>query len=331
LSYPKDSFLYSNLLNHPKPLIFLAIHQRDIYFSLNLYKNNFFRKLLKLFFQEKNIKKLFSFFLLFLFLFGCEFDQGLGPLNSKISGQLVYFGSEFKPANIGEVRVAALLNFPPSGLNDIIFSDPLEFNSDTVDYELYLPVGEYRAIVVLWKASGENWSFNSLLGLYGFAPPDQFELRGLSITKENPILENVNLFALWSFANTSSKISGEIVYHGVPPADTEGVLLIAFTQIPNFNNLLLSLLYMGGMPLPLSTSGNSVDYQLQVFFGEYKYIGAFWKGVNTPLEELVPIGFYPDILSPKKPGSFIAPDNGIVYDINFIADFNTLPDGIYPE
>jgi hypothetical protein len=205
----------------------------------------------------------------------CEFDQGLGPLQTKISGQLVYYASELRPSNIGEVRIAALLNFPPSGLGDIFFSDPLEFYKDTVEYELYLPEGEYPAIVVLWKPEGESWSFNSLLGLYGFEPPNQFEMRPISVTKEVPVADNINLFALWSFANTDSKINGQISYLGTPPPDTEGILLIAFTRVPNFDNLLLSLLFLGGMPLPVSTTENHFEYQLRVFHGDYKFIGLF--------------------------------------------------------
>ncbi len=49
-----------------------------------------------------------------------------------------------------------------------------------------------------------------------------------------------------------------------------------------------------------------------------------------PLEELKLIGFYPDPTAPDQPGEVIIPPNGTVNNIDFIADFNTLPDGIRP-
>ncbi len=274
-------------------------------------------------------KSLISLVLAFL-TGACNLDQGLGPLETQISGKITFFATNLRPDNVGEVRVAALLNFPPSGLGDVVFSEPIDFLGDTISYDLFLPKGEYPAVVLLWKPRGENWSFNSLLGVYGFAPPLEFNLLPVSINEETPVITEVDMLALWNFAGSDGRMNGNITFQGTPPPDTEALLLVSLTQPPNFDNLLFSLLFLGGLPLPVSASQNPLSYQLKVFNGTHQFIGLFWKGVGTPLEELKLIGFYRDPAMQDQPGNVEMPENGTVNNIDFIADFNTLPDGIRP-
>lgn len=281
-------------------------------------------------FLSKKWLKLFPLLFLIFSFTTCDFDKGLGPLQNKIEGKIFYLTPEMRPANVGEVRVAALLQFPPSGLGDIFFSEPVEFRKDTVNYEIFLPPGDYVGVAILWKPRGENWSFNSLLGIYGFEPPTRFEMLPVPVKEEDAVVSDINISAIWNFANTDSKVNGRITYKGVPPKDTQTVLLAAFSQVPNFDNLLLSLLFLGGLPLPVSISESTFTYQLRVYHGEYKFIGLLWKGVDTPLDKVKLIGFYPAPGQPDKPGSFSLPENGSVYNIDLSGDFGSLPDGIRP-
>ncbi len=259
----------------------------------------------------------------------CAFDKGLGPLQSRISGKITYLFTNLRPTNVDEVRVAALLKFPPTGLGDVFFSEPIDYLADTTHYELLLPEGHYPAVVLLWKPKGDSWSFNSLLGVYGFSLAEA-DLKPITIASPTHVIDDVDILALWNFAGADSKMNGRITFRGQVPSDTQALLLAAFTQMPNFDNVLASLLFLGGLPLPVSATQPNISYQLRLFHGNYKFIGLFWKGVDTPLEEMKLIGFYRDPADPDKPGEVSLQANQNLFDINFEADFNTLPDGIRP-
>lgn len=278
----------------------------------------------------KQFFQIFLFFLTAVSLSTCDLDQGLGPLESKISGTITKFPLGDPPATVDEVRVAALLNFPPSGLGDVFFSDPLPFDNYPFDYELFIPKGDYPAVVLLWKPKGETWSFNSLLSVYGFVPPLRLDLLPVNLTEENPVKDDVDLIALWNFANSDAKMNGTIRFNGTAPANTEALLIVSLTRFPNFDNLLASLIWLSGLPLPITSNQNPRGYQLNVSSGGHEFIGLFWKGVGTPLEELKLLGYYRNPDMPDQAGSVVIPENGSVSNIDFNVDFNLLPDGIRP-
>ena len=274
-------------------------------------------------------------------LSACEFDKGLAPLDTRISGKVVYLPLGLPPASINEVRVAALLKFPPSGLGDVFFSDPIDFvrnNTsgipDTADFEILLPAANYPALVVLWKPRNEGWSFNSLLGIYGITL-SELELRSINLTPEQPIQDDVEIQAIWLFANTDATVNGTITYEGTLPSDTEALLLTGFKQIPNDFDDLVSAIFqgginLGGLPLPVSGARRTTGYQIRLANGQYDFFCLFWKGVNTPFENMKVIGYYRNPATPGQPGQLDLPLNGAAFDININADFNTLPDGIRP-
>lgn len=276
-------------------------------------------------------KKLFRFTLLILVglaLHSCDSDKGLGPLESKITGQIAFLSPELRPANVGEVRLAALLQFPPTGLGDIFFSEPLEFLQDTLDYELPVPADDYVALVLLWRKKKENWSFNSLLGVYGFEPPFLFELLPVSVDNSTTVLEDVDITALWNFASADSKIHGEITYTGTKPEDTQVVLLAAFFRRPDLDNFASSLLDLGGLPLPVPPSGNRRSFELGVEHDDYKLVGLFWKGEDTPIDEMKLIGYYQVPDGSGEPAVVDAPEGGEIFGIDFVADYSSLPEGV---
>ncbi len=261
-------------------------------------------------------------------LHSCDADQGLGPLESKITGQIAFLSPELRPANVGEVRLAALLQFPPTGLGDIFFSEPLEFRQDTLDYELAIPPDDYISLVLLWRRKGENWSFNSLLGVYGFEPPFLFELKPVSLETSTTVVEDVDLTALWNFASADSKIHGRITYAGTKPENTEVVLLAAFFREPDLDDFASSLLDLGGLPLPVPPSGSGRNYELGVEHDDYRLVGLFWKGVDTPIDQMKLIGYYQLPGGNGEPGIVDAPEGGEVFGIDFVADYSTLPEGV---
>ncbi|NUM63912.1 TonB-dependent receptor [candidate division KSB1 bacterium] len=180
-------------------------------------------------------------------LYACSFDNGLGLLQSKISGKIYFLGSEFRPSNVDEVRVVAASNFPPQGFGDVFFSEAIPFDRDSAAYEMPLPRNRYPAVAVLWKPRGEDWSFTSLLGFYGFRPPLSAQLLPVDLTEAQPVAENVNIFALWSFAQFDAHVEGEITFAGAWPEDTDVVLLGAFAAVPDLKNIVNSLVSLGGI------------------------------------------------------------------------------------
>jgi hypothetical protein len=258
----------------------------------------------------------------------CEFDQGLGPSKTRIAGRVIFLDPASRPGNIDEVRVVALANLPPTGFGDVYFSNAVRFDLDTASFEISVPVGTYPAVGVLWKARGKEWAFSNLLGIYGVKLPLEFSLRQVQVTKEHPIVDNVEIAALWSFAQFDGTIQGELTFAGNWPEDTEAVLLGVFAEIPDLNNIANSLGLLGGIPLPITSGGKARAYETSVRNGDYKFIGVFWKGKNIKWENIRCVGFYPDPVNPTRPGIVSVPPGGTVTGINFVADFATLPDGV---
>jgi len=261
-------------------------------------------------------------------LVACNFDTGLGLLESKIRGKIYFLGTEFRPANVEEVRVVAASNFPPQGFGDVFFSEAIPFDRDSAAYEMPLPRNTYPAIAVLWKPRGEDWSFTSLLGFYGFRPPLSAQLLPVHLTAERPVADNINIFALWSFAQFDAHVEGEITFAGAWPADTDVVLLGAFTAVPDLKNIVNSLVFLGGIDFAVPRFVERHRYRMAVRNGEYQFLGLFWKGRGVAWDKIRAIGFYPASDNPAKPGRLTLPPNGTIANINFVADFNTLPDGV---
>ena len=262
--------------------------------------------------------------LLLILLAGCEFDKGLDVLKSRISGEVVFLGTESRPDNIDEVRVVAVANFPPSGLADVFFSEAIPFDRDTAKYEILLPLGDYPAVGVLWKPRGKDWAFTSLLGFYGFEPPASASLQPVTLTENEPIATDIDLFALWELARLDAEISGTVTFQGELPENTDTVLLAAFTGIPDLNNVISLLGILGGLPLPVPLNnispGATYEFQLPVRSGGYKYLAAFWVAKGG-FETIQLLGFLPDPQDPDKQRAFTLPADSVLSGLDFIADF----------
>jgi hypothetical protein len=260
--------------------------------------------------------------------FSCDVDQGLGVLESRISGKVYFLGSELRPQNVDEVRVVAASNFPPQGFGDVFFSEAIPFDGDSAAYEMPLPVDNYPAVAVLWKPRGEDWNFTSLLGFYGFKPPLNAQLLPVNLTNEQPVAEHVDILALWSFAQFDAHAEGEITFQGAWPEDTEIVMLGAFTVIPDLKNIVNSLVFLGGIDFAVPRFVESYSYRMAVRNGQYQFLCLFWKDRGSAWDQIRAIGFYPAGDDPSKPGQFTLTPSGAISNINFVADFGTLPDGV---
>jgi len=263
--------------------------------------------------------------------FSCEFDQGLGPSKTKITGKVFFTDTNLRPSNVDEVRVIAVSQLPPSGFGDIYFSNAVRFDLDTATYEIQLPPGNFPAAGVLWKPRGKDWAITNLLGLYGFIPPLTFSLKAVQVTEEKPVAENIDVFALWSFSQFDASIEGKLKLTGAWPGNTDVVLLGALVAVPDLKNLDLSVIgLLGGLPLPITKPATEGDgersYGISVRNGEYKFIGVFWKGKGS--NNIRCIGFYRDPANAALPGSTAVSKDGKVSGFDILADFSTLPDGV---
>ncbi|MEK7728741.1 MAG: hypothetical protein AAB354_10035, partial [candidate division KSB1 bacterium] len=188
------------------------------------------------------MKTLLSLLLAAILFHGCEFDQGLGLSPSKIAGKVFFNGEPDSTVSVDEVRVVAAANFPPASIADVFFSEAIRFDKDTADYEIILPYGTYPAVAVLWKPRGEDWALESLLGFYGFQPPLQASLKTVTLTREQPIAANIDVPALWSFAQFDARVEGDLIFLGDWPTDTEMVVMGGFNAVPDLENFGLSAL-----------------------------------------------------------------------------------------
>jgi hypothetical protein len=266
----------------------------------------------------------------------CEFDKGLSLSPSRITGKVLFVGEPDSTIAIDEVRVVAAARFPPTGVSDIFFSNPVNFGLDTADYEIILPFGNYPALAVLWKPRDDDWALESLLGFYGFNPfTFEASLKGVELTEDSPVAANIDIPALWGFTMFDGRVEGDLTFVGDWPEDTEIVVLGGFTQVPDLADIGLSiLLTLGGINFTLPQNVPSHHYELAVRkkenenFAEYKFIGLFWKGRNIAWDEIRCIGFYRASNDPTQPGSFTMTSEGRITGIDLVADFNTLPDGV---
>lgn len=261
-------------------------------------------------------------------LWSCELDQGIGPSETRITGRVVFIDTASRPDNIDEVRVVATASLPPAGFGDVYFSDPVRFDTNAATYEISAPLGVYSAIGVLWKPRGRDWSFTNLLGIYGLELPFNVAIKSVELTKEQPIAQQVDLYALWNFAQFDARIEGEVTIRGAWPSDTEIVLIGAFIDVPDLGDVGSLLASLGGLPLPVSNGLGQRPYGIAVRNGEYKFIALFWKGKNIGWEDIKLLGFYRNPQDETRPGSVVLPPAGGVSGINFVADFSTLPAGL---
>ena len=254
-----------------------------------------------------------------ILIFACEVDHGLYPIDYRIKGEIIFFGDE-PPGNTDRIEVFAIKEFPPEDPQNFLYlgrSGSLDYSSgDTISYEVRVSPTNYQMIALLWKEKEQDWNLTGLLGFHikGIKEIDDFAnltnitdinslFPNIEVTKENPVVDSVNIFANWKVVSKDAHISGKITYQGKWPEDTNMLLLVIYKKRPNLENL-ASLLGIENIDYAQQLFTDSSTYRLAVNSSIYNYIGIYWVGKSiSDISDLVEIGFYEDPDIPDVPGS----------------------------
>ncbi len=251
----------------------------------------------------------------------CQYDHGIDPILSKVTGKIVFVGE--MPANTDQVRVAIAVNFPPTDISELLTSEPLPKGVDTVSYEILVPYGVYEAVGVIWKAKNESWSLTDILGIYsdvaGFLP------KSVEVTPERPVADSVDIVADYRLVTRGAHISGRVTFSGVWPQNTEIVAVAAFHREPRTVLDLLDPENISGFGL-VPKGVTAYDYRIAVSPGTYKYVAVFWveKIQQGEFPRFDVIGFYESTASPGVPGEVSVEFGKVATGIDIVADFTRL-------
>lgn len=282
-------------------------------------------------------KRLIGLALLSFISGSCSYDHGLDPVPSRIKGTIIFQGGP-PPFYVSEARIVVAKNVPPENFTtDVIFSDPLPFNRDeshvgpdSVQYEMVVEPGVYTITAILWRQQSQSWNIGNIIGLYGvdFAR-FQFAPKEIVINNESLIADSVDIPAYWELTKRDARIAGTIRFKDFQNTwrpDTDFFVLGYYSEIPRSQFDYLN--FQSFQFILQQTPVASYSYSTPVSSGKYKFIALFWKGKNTSLNEIKAIGFYQCPNDEKWPNSVNAAAGAPVNNIDFEADFSTLPVGI---
>jgi hypothetical protein len=266
---------------------------------------------------------------------GCAYDHGLDPVPSRIKGTIIFQGGP-PPYYVREARIVVAKNVPPENFTtDVIFSDPLPFNRDSshtgpdsVHYEMVVEPGVYTITAILWRQESQSWNIGNIIGLYGvdFAR-FEFAPKEIVINNDQLIADSVDIPAYWDLTSATPVLPARFTLKTSKiPARTRITLCSAF--IRNSAQQLDYLSFQSFQFILQRTPVASYSYSTPVSSGKYKFIALFWKGKTTSLNEIKAIGFYQCPNNEKWPNSVSAAAGTPVNNIDFEADFSTLPFGI---
>jgi len=291
--------------------------------------------------KHKPLKRLQRFtplpLLLLLSLFGCDYDHGIDPIPYRIKGTVI-FDNVVPPGYVREARIAVAKRFPPENLAaDLIYSDPLQFNRDTLraqpdtlHYELVVDPGNYPAAGVLWRKSGASWDIANILGIYGIDfSSGSLTPKPIVINNNRPIVDSVNVYASWELTKRDAIVEGDIAFKGEWPQGPEGTEIVALAFFPIIPKTQLDFLSVKALDInvPLFRQ-EPFHYRTAVGSGDYKFIALFWKGKKTSIFDIRTVGFYHCSNDSLQPRSLQVGPNETKSGINFTVDFSTLPAGV---
>lgn len=286
-------------------------------------------------------KRLIGLALLLLLGGGCGYDHGIDPIPYRLKGTIVF---KFGPPQfyVREARLVVVKKVPPENFTtDVILSDPLPFSrvtaSDTVRYEMVVTPGVYSITGILWRREGQAWNIANILGVYGIELDlNHFEFapKEIIINQDQQIADSIDIPAYWQFADRDANIAGTINFkdaHKTWRNDTDFFVLGFYPEIPRPDLDKFAYLKFTSFQFILQrTPVDSFSYFAPVKSGKYKFIALFWKGKATSLEDVRALGIYrcPNDTSRALPNSVEVNPNVTIGNINFEADFSTLPVGV---
>lgn len=138
-------------------------------------------------------------------------DTGLGLIETKISGNVIFLNSDKKPDKVESVWVVAASKslFESPTLNDLIISDrPVNLSKDMSNYEIFVPFGTYSIIAAIWKEKNKDWDYLNILGLYGYNPQtgEIDDPNPIVISKSKKIAFNRNIVCDWGFLYSNEEL-----------------------------------------------------------------------------------------------------------------------------
>ncbi len=238
-----------------------------------------------------------------VFIIACEIDHGLYPKKYAIKGTVKFLRGT-APENTDRLEVYALKEFPPQDPQNFLYlgqSGKLDLSQgNEIDYEIQVSPTSYDALGLIWKEKGQDISLTGLMGLY--TTPEDFPLpTRVEVSKENPVVEGIDIYSDWNKVSKECSIAGSIVYHGEWPEDTQILLLGIYREKPMNET---SLLFFENVDYTQQLFVESSEYRLLVGSGTYKYIVLFWVGNSiSKVTDLIELGVYEDPENPGTPGS----------------------------
>jgi hypothetical protein len=140
-------------------------------------------------------------FITLLSIVGCELDHGLGPMESRIKGRIVFLNFEHRPDYVESVRIIAVVKWDPDNLSmsDVVIANrSVNLSREYSEYDVSAPVTTYDLVAAIWKQKGKAWNYTNVLGFYGFDPVT-FELGDtrVRLTKEHPVVADIDIRCDW--------------------------------------------------------------------------------------------------------------------------------------
>ena len=135
-----------------------------------------------------------------LLLTACEIDHGLGAIESRITGRVVFLHPELKPGRIDAVRVVAVVNFPPRSLGDLVFTNTsINLSQPAPAYSLPAPLATYVLVGAIYREKGRDWDYSNILGFYGAIPDSNiYTVEAVTLDKAHPVAESIDIYCDWA-------------------------------------------------------------------------------------------------------------------------------------
>jgi hypothetical protein len=277
----------------------------------------------------------FLFIEVILFSAACEIDHGLEPIRSKIGG-VVHFYGDHNPNTTDEVRVAVIKKFPPQNITELMFSDIIFGNGDTLPadrpWEIYLSPGSYEIVAVIWKEHNASWNISDIVGMYGgifigdqLIPP--FPFPKIVVPNAESVVDTLNIQANLNRVNRDATVEGTVTFVGTWPSNTGVVGIGAFTDGPQQGNVIDYLVKNVALDYSVPISVDRADYRLRVRSSDVlKYVAVMWIDNSYDLGKIKDIGFYRDPADTSKPGT-VTLTNGRATGIDITVDFSKMEGG----
>lgn len=274
--------------------------------------------------MKKYILSAFLLFLVLALFVSCEIDHGLYPIKYTIKGKVLFFKGD-PPPTTDRVEVFALKEFPPKDPQNFLYlgqSGALDFSKgNEVDYEIQVSPTSYQMLAVLWKEKGYDWTLTGLLGFYTGGTqsilPDTVE-----VSRENPVVDSVDIYANWEVVSKDASISGKISYEGNWPEDTQLLLLAVYRQKPTSE---MQFLLFENVDYTQPVFVDSSTYRLAVGSGVYNYVVLYWVGKKiSKITDLTELGYYKSPENPGQPGRIDIASGERKEDVNIHVNFNAI-------